>query len=247
MFLLNKEIEEIKKNWNLLGSKDPMWAISSLEGKKGKKWEEIEFYTRGKTEIKEIMKIVDKLYPNLKRSRALDYGCGIGRCTLALAEYFDNVEGLDIARSMINTAIQKNNSFDNISYHTLDECKMSSYENGVFDFIYCTDVIQHINPTITFNLLKDFLRVLSQNGILIVQIPSEFDNKLNNILYLFNLKNKLSRLYGKIFKKPVMEYHLININIVKKEIQNDNAQILEILSDKRKGVKSYRYFITKLT
>ncbi len=247
VYLLNKKIEELKKNWNILGSTDPMWAISSLEEKKGNKWDEIEFYTRGKIEIKEIMKIVDKLIPNLKRSRALDYGCGIGRCTLALAEYFDKVEGLDIAQSMIDIAIQNNNSFDNISYHTLDECNMSSYENGVFDLIYCTDVIQHINPAISLNLLKDFLRVLSQNGILIVQIPSEFDKELNNLQYLFNLKNNLSRICGKIFKKPVMEYHLININVLKKELQKNNAQILEILSDKRNGVKSYRYLITKFS
>jgi len=40
----------------------------------------------------------------LRRGRALDFGCGVGRLTQALCRYFDECDGVDIAPSMIELA-----------------------------------------------------------------------------------------------------------------------------------------------
>ncbi len=44
------------------------------------------------------------------KRRALDFGCGVGRLTQALARHFNIVDGVDIAPSMIELANQFNRS-----------------------------------------------------------------------------------------------------------------------------------------
>ena len=48
--------------------------------------------------------------------QALDFGCGVGRLTQALAEHFERVAGVDIAASMIARARQENRHGDRVRY-----------------------------------------------------------------------------------------------------------------------------------
>ena len=38
---------------------------------------------------------------SVRRSRSLDFGCGIGRLTQAMAEFFEVCDGVDISPTMI--------------------------------------------------------------------------------------------------------------------------------------------------
>ncbi len=102
------ELKELQKNWDQFGKQDPLWAIMTWEGKKGNRWNPEEFFEIGKQEIKDVMQYVEKLGLFQQRGRALDFGCGVGRLTQALASYFDEVVGVDIAPSMVMLAKQYN-------------------------------------------------------------------------------------------------------------------------------------------
>lgn len=55
----------------------------------------------GIEEINSIIKYLKGLPVEISYKRALDFGCGAGRLTQALAGYFEEVCGIDIAPSMI--------------------------------------------------------------------------------------------------------------------------------------------------
>lgn len=242
---MHDDMENLKENWNQLGITDPLWAISSLHGKKGNKWEVNEFFQRGLQDITEIMKHIEKDEIIIERRRALDFGCGVGRCTQAFARYFDHVEGLDIAPSMINWGNEYNQYGNQVKYHTTEERPLTSFNDNEFDLIWCTDVLQHIDPEYSFGYLKEFLRILSPNGVLIVQIPSQFKSGINNFLFKLKIKNFVARHYGTITKKPVMEYYVINKDTIMNFFGMNGLKIVKILEDSRTGVESYRYFVIK--
>src|SRR5262245_9345648 len=102
------DLKELERTWNEYGLKDPLWAVLTCRDKQGGRWDVREFFETGKTEVGSVMKRVDSLAPSLKRRRALDFGCAVGRLTQALAGYFDEVMGVDIAQSMVEQARRYN-------------------------------------------------------------------------------------------------------------------------------------------
>jgi hypothetical protein len=86
-------LDEVHRNWEELAREDPLFFILTQPDKKGRKWNEGEFFEKGTIEIDRVMKRVAKIAPNLAAENALDFGCGVGRLTRALAPYFKGVCG----------------------------------------------------------------------------------------------------------------------------------------------------------
>jgi SAM-dependent methyltransferase len=98
------ELKEVQRHWHTFGKIDPLWAIVSHPDKRYGKWKRDEFFASGEGEIDRILRHVDSLAFPLRRGRALDFGCGVGRLTQALARRFRQCDGVDIARSMVKLA-----------------------------------------------------------------------------------------------------------------------------------------------
>jgi 2-polyprenyl-3-methyl-5-hydroxy-6-metoxy-1,4-benzoquinol methylase len=87
-----------------LGQRDPLWAVLTATGKAGGRWDEAEFFQTGQVTIRALLNRLASLGLAPPRGRALDFGCGVGRLTQALAEYGREIVGLDIAASMVERA-----------------------------------------------------------------------------------------------------------------------------------------------
>ncbi|MDQ6891791.1 MAG: class I SAM-dependent methyltransferase [Acidobacteriota bacterium] len=166
------ELKELQKNWNQFGKQDPLWAIITWDDKKGNKWDPNEFFETGEQEIREVMQYVEKLGLLRQRGRALDFGCGVGRLTQALANYFETVLGIDIAPSMVKLADQYNRFGARCTYRVNAEDNLRSFADQQFDFIYTNIVLQHMRPDYAKSYIKEFLRVLKPDGVLVFQLPS---------------------------------------------------------------------------
>jgi ubiquinone/menaquinone biosynthesis C-methylase UbiE len=165
-------IRQLKKNWNRFGETDPLWAILTHAGKKGNRWQFDEFFCTGEAEVGVIMDYVHSLGINLLRSKALDFGCGVGRLTQALANYFGEVDGVDIAPSMIRLAKRYNRHPRNCKYYLNTRADLRLFGDATFDFIYTNITLQHMEPRYTKAYLKEFLRLLSPEGVLIFNPPT---------------------------------------------------------------------------
>jgi SAM-dependent methyltransferase len=167
------ELTQLKKNWEELGQKDPMWAILSDPTKKNGKWNSADFFNTGKTDIENLLVEVKAAGISLHTGTALDFGCGIGRLTQALCSYFEKCYGVDISSSMIAEANRHNQFGDACEYVLNGNADLHCFADSSFDFVYSHLVLQHIPPEAGICYVRDFVRALKPGGLLIFQAPSE--------------------------------------------------------------------------
>ena len=167
-------IEELRENWNELGALDPFWAILTVPEYKGNRWKVDEFFRSGQSAVEDILgRIGGQLGLPVQHSRALDFGCGVGRLTQALADHFEEVVGVDIAPSMIEGARRHNRVGDRCTYLVNDRTDLEMFEDSCFDFILSEIVLQHMRPEYALRYIAEFVRVLGNRGLLVFQAPYE--------------------------------------------------------------------------
>ena len=155
-----------RRDWEELASVDPLWAISSAPSKKGGRWELDDFLRSGPREIARVLFRANSIGLPIKRQRALDFGCGIGRLTRAMAPFFDETVGVDIAETMITRArgVSPGCTFWQLSDF--------AFPKSHFDFIYSSHVLQH-QPSreIAEGYIATFLEMLAPGGLLVFHAP----------------------------------------------------------------------------
>ena len=189
------DLHTLQDHWNELGKTDPLDAILYRSGKKDGAWDVEEFFKTGELEISTALETLKSLGVEFSYKKALDFGCGVGRISQALAQYFQQVYGVDIAPSMIDLANKYNRYKEKCRYllNTVDN--LSIFANDSFTFIYTVITLQHMQPRYSKIYLEEFLRILAPGGILIFQIPSE------PILFNANGSINLSGLFLRVFPK----------------------------------------------
>jgi ubiquinone/menaquinone biosynthesis C-methylase UbiE len=170
---LNLNLKALRKHWDLFASRDPLWAILTRHDRKGRRWDVREFFETGVWEIERSMEQVTAWLPILGRRRALDFGCGVGRLTQALAGYFEHVDGVDISASMIQQANDYNQHGSRCQYVVNQKGDLRIFPGEHFDFIYSTITLQHMPPRYSRRYIAEFMRVLAPGGAVLFQLPSE--------------------------------------------------------------------------
>jgi 2-polyprenyl-3-methyl-5-hydroxy-6-metoxy-1,4-benzoquinol methylase len=95
----------------------------------------------------------------------LDFGCGLGRLSQALAQQFQRVDGVDVSASMIRQAQQFNRHGDKVEYHLNVKIDLSLFPRSQFDFIYSNIVLQHIPPRHQLLYIAEFMDLLKTDGV----------------------------------------------------------------------------------
>lgn len=269
------DIKELKKHWNRFGKADPLWAVLTHPNKKDNRWQRDEFFRTGEEEVAMIMDYLGSLGLNLRPSRALDFGCGVGRLTQALASYFAEVCGVDIAPSMIRLAKKYNRQAHNCKYYLNDRADLKLFDDASFDFIYTSVTLQHMEPGYIKAYLKEFLRLLVPEGILVFNLPSERilppgaqrgrteasigqpekprvdEHKVANIKRF--MKSLAPRPVLDFYLRvrypdpPRMEMHAIKREELERFLELNGARILAVVERQIAGPEwiGYRYCVTK--
>lgn len=167
------DLKELQRNWDQFGRTDPLWAIRTSEGKQGNKWALEEFFATGESEIEATFQYIASLGVTVPRGTALDFGCGIGRLTQAIALRFERTYGVDIAVSMIEKARQHNRHGNHCTYVLNEVDHLGIFGDHSFDFICSHITLQHMQPTYAKKYIGEFLRLLRPAGVLVFQLPSK--------------------------------------------------------------------------
>jgi ubiquinone/menaquinone biosynthesis C-methylase UbiE len=174
-------LQQLQDAWNRLGKDNALWAVLTSSNQ----WDPEAFFETGRQEIAELMSHLGHLSLNLDRHKALDFGCGVGRLSQALAEYFDEVHGVDIASSMIQSANDYNRHGAKCQFHLNSNNDLQLFPDSYFDLTYSNIVLQHMATSYTKGYLVEFLRTLKPEGVLVFQLPSTLivKNPLKRFLF----------------------------------------------------------------
>jgi len=255
---LPHDLSEIQKNWDDLGKRDPLGVIKTgickeggvWESREGGRWESRDFFQTGTEEISALFKQIDDLKLQVPRKKALDFGCGVGRATQALANYFEEVDGVDIAPSMIECAQAYNACKDRVHYSVNTKDSLEDFNDNTFDFIYSIEVFQHMHPRYQEQYLQELLRILSPEGLLVFELPSEYESLKRKIFFNFMFQDVkcLHSLYWKHLKKrpsfALMQYYCNPRHTVEAFLLRNGAKHVQAIRNSR-TIISYHYFVTK--
>jgi ubiquinone/menaquinone biosynthesis C-methylase UbiE len=242
------EIKDLRQDWDAFGRRDPLWAIITHPKKRKNRWDVSEFFETGVSEIRQLMDYVDSLGVPIPRKKALDFGCGVGRLSQALATYFEEVHGVDVAPSMIDLACRYNRYGDRCKYHLNDRSALALFGHDTFDLIYSNITLQHIDPIHSKRYIKEFVRILAPGGLLVFQLPSAPVNRVKARAKHMIATQLLwfSRRIGYI-RRPIMVMHAIKREEVQCLLEESGARIVHVRENQNAGRDwlSYRYCATK--
>src|SRR5512143_3623349 len=109
-------LSTVQRYWDRQAHADPMWAILTHPAKTQGRWDAGELFATGTHEVNLFMQRAHGWGVPAERRTALDFGCGIGRLSQALARHFDQVYGIDISPKMIELAREHNRQGERVEY-----------------------------------------------------------------------------------------------------------------------------------
>jgi len=164
-------LARLQRHWDEFGRRDPYWAVLTDPAKAGNKWDPDEFFATGRAEVAQVLEWASVRGVTIRRSRALDFGCGVGRLTQALGDHFEQVTGVDIAPSMLELAQQHNRHGARCEYVLNEREDLGLFPGESVDFIYSRLVLQHLRPALIRSYLREFVRLLDGGGVAIFNLP----------------------------------------------------------------------------
>ena len=176
-------LDQLQDDWTRLGAEDPLWAVYVAPGTKGGKWDVDAFFALGRREVDGVFAELERLGLDPGRRRALDFGCGVGRLSQALAEHVDQVVGVDISPTMLEKARELDRSGGRCAYILNEASDLSIIESGSVDVVYSSLVLQHMPPEFARGYLKEFARVLAPGGVAAFQVASRPTMSLKGLVF----------------------------------------------------------------
>ena len=241
-------LKDVQTNWNRFGEADPFWAVLAWPGMEQGRWDPDAFFATGREEIDAVLSYAGELGVSFARTAALDFGCGVGRLSQALARHFARVDGVDISESMIDIARQFNQYGGRCRYHLNLRDDLSLFQDDTFDFLYSNITLQHMPPRFARRYIMEFLRVLKPGGLMIFQIPARPRSALQRLLQPLK-PTSLWRWYQKARygEQPVMNMYGIPRPDVRRLIAAHGGRLLDVRPDDNADAAwdSYRYAVQK--
>jgi SAM-dependent methyltransferase len=188
-------LDRLKNDWESLAEGDALSAILTDASKTAGRWSIEEFMATGDAEIGTVMRHLASLHciPDCNGA-ALDFGCGVGRLTQALAQRFASCVGVDISQSMIQTA-DFFNQHAHCRYVTNSDVRLP-FSDDSFSFIYSNIVLQHMPRRFSKRYLKEFERILAPGGVLVFGVQDSFaihgvSSLLTRIRHVLRIRSRI--------------------------------------------------------
>jgi SAM-dependent methyltransferase len=241
---------QTRRHWEKFARTDPLWAVLTAPGKAGNRWTLDEFFATGENDIAAALAAIRSRYPQLSRRHALDFGCGVGRLTQALAREFDHVTGVDLAADMLTHARAHNRRGDRVTYVHNPAADLTCFADGSFDLVLSLITLQHIAPVYSRRYLTEFIRLCAPGGVAYFQVP---DRRLNAkparlSFYPPTVAKKFHRWLNTFTAaSPAMEMHVLPRDEVLTLLRAAGGEILAVESCEKTGddFASYAYLVRK--
>jgi ubiquinone/menaquinone biosynthesis C-methylase UbiE len=225
--------DDTDRHWEKFGKDEPYFGvITSEEFRAANLTEESkeEFFAGGSNYIKRVLEEVRQhTGRSLSIKRALDFGCGVGRVLIPLADIAQEVTGVDVSDSMLKEA-RKNceaRSLTNVVFGKSDDAL--SFLKGKYDFIHSYIVFQHIPVERGKRIFEKLLAHLETGGVCVVHFTYAKDYPTRRWAsfikkYLPLSRNFINLIRGRNFFATDMQMNPYDLNHVFSTIQKANVR-----------------------
>lgn len=241
--------ERQRRQWEALGRTDPYWAVlTEPEGKNGR-WDTAAFFASGAAEIRSLLDRLTAMGLAPGRRVALDYGCGVGRLSRALAGSFESVVGVDFSASMLEEARRANAAFANLRFVQNDGRALGDVASASIDLVYSMIALQHVPAAWQRDVIREFGRVVAPGGAVVFQTPARHRFSSLSGLALGLVGNRLLNLPRRLVHGAgrVMEVHALPRAKVVSLLEESGLVVHDVERHDVAGpaFESYRYWATK--
>lgn len=228
---LQRMFDHVAASWAKLGREEPHWSVVTSENFKSDRIAETEqeFYASGQGDAE----LVRAFFARNERSPAsietcLEFGCGVGRATSALAQMFPKVYGIDISAPHLQLA---RSWFAKVGITNVDTIQLHNVQDvsnlPEFDLLYSTIVFQHNPPPVIAHLLDSLFAKLKPGGYVLFQVPTYRAG------YRFALNEYLDHA------SPGMEMHALPQQVIFQLFQKHGMTPIEIQEDGLTGSEAF--------
>jgi SAM-dependent methyltransferase len=250
----SESLSGLRATWEHWGKTDPLWAILSEQGKENNQWNLQQFLETGETEISALFLRLEQLGLTPPRDRALDFGCGVGRLSQALAGRFEAIDGVDISESMLEMARRLNRFEERCTYHHNAQPNLRLFADSSFTFIYSNITLQHIPPPLAIGYISEFIRILRDDGLAVFQLTSHFGSPVLRLRRWLGSSAALHQIYRKLWHggapPPASPYSMYSVplNRVRSEVSASGGKVVALDRDHSAPPEwvSFRYYVRKL-
>jgi ubiquinone/menaquinone biosynthesis C-methylase UbiE len=192
------ELKDTQKNWDKLARTDPLYGVASDPEKRGRKWDENEFFSTGVTQIDSMLEYGRAHGIRIPGGKVMDFGCGVGRLSQALSRHFDSVTGVDISPRMVELAKSYDKSGGKCAFLLNEKNDLTIFGDGIFDFIFTDMVLQHMAPRYALDYIREFARVLKNDGLMVFQLPQKAQYAGARVFFKKFVPKQMVNLYRRL-------------------------------------------------
>lgn len=172
---LDAAFERVRATWEQVGVDEPFWSVLSADEFKRDQLASTDvFYASGEHHVNDLVSLLNRQGLDASSvASCLEFGCGVGRMTVWLAEAFGHVVGCDISQPHLDLAQAEvdRRGADNITLtHVADKAGLA--ELPEVDLVYSVIVLQHNPPPIMAFILGRLLASVRPGGHAVVQLPT---------------------------------------------------------------------------
>lgn len=223
---LQAMFDRIGAAWKTFGETEPHWSVLTADAfRQDNLAANIEaFFASGRGDIDVHFNFLRRAGLPTRFSRAMDFGCGVGRLTLALAPHADQVVGVDISPPHLRLAEERRGAVGaaNVAFESIASVADLDRYSG-FDFVLSRIVLQHNPPPVMAALYRKLLAALAPGGVSIVQMPTHMRGlRFSAEHYLANAQ-------------PDMEMNALPQKIIFEIIEQAGCRLLEMREDSAAG------------
>jgi len=224
--VLQKMLSRTAEVWTTFGEEAPHWSVlTTNEYRPDSINLHIDkFYQTGIGDVDFCLNALRRVgIPVNRFERALDFGCGVGRLSLALAEIADHVTSIDVSPGHLKLARER---AAEIGAHNVDWVQLKDLREleqfRDYDLVLSLIVLQHNAPPVMAFAFRALLRTLKPGGFAVIQIPTY-------IAPVFKIEDYLAQEPGE------MEMHALPQSVIYRIIDEEGCRLVEVREDESIG------------
>ncbi len=226
------------RDWEAFGKLDPYWAVVTHETYRGLAVSDAEkldaFLDSGRQYVARIWDVIEShLGGRFTPTNALDFGCGVGRVAIPLAERCGLVVGVDVAESMLAEAraLCAQRNLTNVRFAKCDDSLAGV--QGTFDLVHSYIVFQHIPQERGLRLLRQLIGRLNDYGVGVLHVLYFNPDMDSGVPWL--LKSAWRRLKRPFRRVPRMQMNAYSLNALFRIIHSAGIRQIHVLTTDHGG------------